>query len=255
MTDRPAPGPLAAVIVDDEELARLVLREFLTTHHAGEVEIVAECANGFEAVKAVAERRPQLIFLDIQMPKLDGFEVLELIGRDAAVIFVTAYDEFALRAFDVHAVDYLLKPFSEARLGEALQRARQRLASGAPQPPAALMDDARKRQGAVERVLVRDGSRVHVIPAAELDFAEAQDDYVSLRAGGKAYLKEQTLGSLEASLDPSRFVRIHRSYVLNIDRLAKLELYAKDSRIAILKDGTKLPVSRAGYARLKELLA
>lgn len=249
-----SPSPLTAVIVDDEELARLVLREFLTRHHGGEVEIVAECANGFEAVKAVAELRPRLLFLDIQMPKLDGFEVLELIGRDVAVIFVTAYDEFALRAFEVHAVDYLLKPFSQERLSQALHRAQQRLSSGTPQPPPALVDEARRRAGPVERVLVRDGSRVHVIPVADLDYAEAQDDYVSLRSGGKAYLKEQTLASLEASLDSERFVRVHRSYVLNVERLSKLELYAKDSRIAILKDGSKLPVSRAGYARLKTLL-
>ena len=243
---------LRVVIVDDEPLARAVVREFLAAHPG--VDVVAECANGFEAVKAVAELAPDLVFLDIQMPKLSGFEVLELIGRDVPVIFTTAYDQYALRAFEVHAVDYLLKPFSEQRFTDALSRARERLASREAIPVEALVSEARPRQGPVERVLIRDGSHVHVLPVDKIDYVEAQDDYVSFRSEGKSYLKDQTLGATEGLLDPGRFVRIHRSYLLNIDRIARVELYAKDSRIAILRDGSKLPVSRAGYARLAKLL-
>jgi two-component system LytT family response regulator len=249
---------LRVIIVDDEPLARAVVREYLAAHRG--VTIVAECGNGFDAVKAVTELAPDLMFLDVQMPKLDGFEVLELLGRSVPVIFTTAYDQYALRAFDVHAVDYLLKPFSEERLGEALARARGRLAgregegAEAPLDVGGLVAAARPRSGPLERVLIRDGAQVHVIPAERIDFVEAQDDYVCFVADGKSFLKDQTLAAVEEALDPARFVRIHRSYLLNIERIARVELYAKDSRIAILRDGRKLPVSRAGYQRLSRLL-
>ena len=250
------PDPLRVIIVDDEPLARGVVREYLSAHPA--VTIVAECGNGFDAVKAVTELAPDLMFLDVQMPKLDGFEVLELLGRAVPVIFTTAYDQYALRAFDVHAVDYLLKPFSEERLAEALARARGRLAGREGEEPALDVDGlvaaARPRSGPLERVLIRDGAQVHVLPADRIDFVEAQDDYVSFMADGKSFLKDQTMAAVEAALDPTRFVRIHRSYLLNIERIARVELYAKDSRIAILRDGRKLPVSRAGYQRLSRLL-
>jgi two-component system, LytTR family, response regulator len=250
---------LRVIIVDDEPLARAVVREYLGAHPG--VAVVAECGNGFDAVKAVTELAPDLMFLDVQMPKLDGFEVLELLGRAVPVIFTTAYDKYALRAFDVHAVDYLLKPFSEERLAEALSRARGRVTGreGAGEGEAPLDVDAfvaaaRPRQGPIERVLIRDGAQVHVIPVERIDFVEAQDDYVCFLADGKSFLKDQTMAAAEASLDPARFVRIHRSYLLNIERIARVELYAKDSRIAILRDGRKLPVSRAGYARLSKVL-
>jgi two-component system, LytTR family, response regulator len=238
------------MIVDDEELARRLLREMLAAH--ADIEIVAECANGFEAVKAAAERRPDLIFLDVQMPKLDGFEVLELIGPGVGVIFVTAYDTYALRAFDVHAVDYLLKPFSKERFEAALALAENRLGENTP-PPALLAATARA-PGYLERVVVKDGARVHIIPVSRLDFAEAQDDYVCLTSNGKTYLKQQTIGSLEESLDPRQFIRIHRSYIVNLDRVVKMEPYSKDSKVAVLSDGKQLPVSRSGYQRLTALL-
>jgi two-component system LytT family response regulator len=245
--------PLRVVIVDDEPLARAVVREYLAGHR--DTAVVAECANGFEAVKAVAELSPQLMFLDVQMPKLSGFEVLELIGRDVPVVFTTAYDQYALRAFEVHAVDYLLKPFSGERFGQALARARARIAAREPIPVDDFLADARPRQGVpVERVLIRDGAQVHVLPVDRIDYVEAQDDYVSFKAEGKQYLKDQTMATVETQLDPARFVRIHRSFILNIDRIARVELYAKDSRVAILRDGHKLPVSRSGYARLAKLL-
>jgi two-component system LytT family response regulator len=243
---------LRIVIVDDEPLARALLREYAAAE-AG-LAIVADCANGFEAVKAVADHQPDLVLLDVQMPKLDGFEVLELLGREQAVVFVTAYDQYALRAFEVHAVDYLLKPFSAERFREAMDRARERLRAKAALPLEDLVREAKPRTGPAERVLIRDGANVHVLPADAIDYVEAQDDYVAFTSAGKQYLKDQTLAAVEAMLDPARFVRIHRSFILNIDRIAKVELYAKDSRMATLRDGTRLPVSRAGYARLSELL-
>jgi two-component system LytT family response regulator len=241
-----------AVIVDDEELARSVLREYLAAHP--DVEVVAECANGFDAVKVVTELKPDILFLDIQMPKLNGFEVLELIEPGPAIVFVTAYDQYALRAFEVHAADYLLKPFSPERLAEALDHARKRITSGSPAALSELVAESRERRKPLERILVRDGTKIHVIPVEKIDYIEAQDDYVCLKSGGKEYLKQETLGELDAVLDPGRFIRIHRSYILNIERLVRLELYAKDSRVAILTDGTRLQVSRAGYSRLKPLL-
>ncbi|HEV2691240.1 MAG TPA: protein kinase [Bryobacteraceae bacterium] len=246
-----AKGRITAVIVDDEELARNLLREYAESSAA--VEIVAECSNGFEAVKAIAERKPDLVFLDVQMPKLDGFEVLELIGREVAVIFVTAYDQYAMKAFDAHAVDYLLKPFGFERFEKALERARQRLGERTP-PADELAAAARPPQQHMQRIVVKDGARVHIIPVDRLDYAEAQDDYVALHSQGKSYLKQQTISSLETALDPQQFVRIHRSMIVNLERVAKIEPYAKDSRVAVLTDGTQLQVSRAGYERLKALL-
>ena len=231
---------IGVVIVDDEELARGVIREMLAPHP--EVRVLAECANGFEAVKAVSELKPHLVFLDIQMPKLDGFEVLELIDPAVAVIFVTAYDQYAIRAFDTHGVDYLLKPFSAERFERALARAGQRLGA---RPPGQYL----------ERIVVKDGAKVYVIPVEKLDYALARDDYVELHSERKQYLKQQTISSLEARLDPACFVRIHRSALVNLERVAKIEAYTKDTHLAVLQDGTQLPVSRAGYARLKALVS
>jgi two-component system LytT family response regulator len=244
---------LRVVMVDDEAPARRLLREYLEDTPG--VSIVAECGNGFEAVKAVAEHEPDLMLLDIQMPKLDGFEVVELLERDLPIIFVTAHDEHALRAFEVHAVDYLLKPYSAERLAEAIDRARERIGRG--DVPASLDDlvsDARPGGENLERILVRDGSDVRVIPVEQVDYIEARDDAVAIHTGGATHLKAQRLTILEERLDAKRFIRVHRSFILNIDRLRSIELYAKDSRIAILSDGTKVPVSRSGYARLRELL-
>jgi two-component system LytT family response regulator len=243
---------LRVVVVDDEEPARLAVVAALAAVPG--VEVVAECRNGFEAVKAVSDATPDAVLLDVEMPKLDGFDVLELIGRDVPVIFVTAHDAFAIRAFEVHAVDYLLKPVSPDRLALALERVRER----GPQPAASareLRTSARPPGAKLERVVIRDGAQVHVVPLDRIDYVEAQDDYIGFRTGGKLLLKEQTMAEVEGELDPQRFVRIHRSYVLNVERLARVELYAKDSRVAILADGTRLPVSRSGYQRLQQLLA
>jgi two-component system, LytTR family, response regulator len=246
------PRPLTVIIVDDEAPARALIREYLEQH--SDVQVVAECTNGLEAVKAANELRPDLLFLDIQMPKLDGFEVLDLIGRDAAgVVFTTAYDDYALRAFEVHAVDYLLKPFGPERFAEALQMARSRISQQQAIPARELLET--HRDGcAIDRLLIRDRSHVHVIPVEQIDYVEAQDDYVSIRAAGRSYLKEQTLGELEVQLAAKGFLRIHRRYILNVSRLAKIELSEKDSRVAVLHDKTELPISRSGYMKLRALL-
>ncbi len=251
----PDPRRLRIMIVDDEAPARALMREYLSAMPA--IEIVGECSNGFEAVRTIGDLAPDVVFLDVQMPKLDGFEVLELLEQPPAVVFVTAYDEYALRAFEVHATDYVLKPVGRDRLIEAVAQVRDRLFGpvAAPAPaPAALAAAARPPGQHLERILVRDGAQVHVIPVDRLDWIEAQDDYASIHSEGKSWLKPQPLAEIADTLDPARFVRIHRSVVLNVERLARLELYAKDSRVAILKDGRQLPVSRAGYARLKEML-
>jgi two-component system, LytTR family, response regulator len=244
--------PLRVAVVDDEPLAREVLCEYLAAEP--NVEIVAQCANGFEAVKVVSELAPDLLLLDVQMPKLDGFEVLDLVGRDVAVVFTTAYDQYALRAFEVHAVDYLLKPIGAERLSEALARVRERLGRGERATSPGAMAVAKPREGHAHRMLVRDGPRVHVIPVDRIDYVQAQDDYVCFRSEGKDYLKEQTLAETEASLDPKAFVRIHRSYLLNLSRLMRVDQDERQNRVAVLTDGRRLPVSRAGYTRINSLL-
>ncbi len=248
------PAPLTAVVVDDEPLAREVLRELLGRDPA--VRIVAECANGFDAVKAVADLVPDIVFLDIQMPKLDGFEVLSLLPRREdgrpAVVFVTAWDQYAVKAFEANAVDYLLKPFDRARLEAALARVKARLASGRAAPPPGLPAAARDPAFPVTRVVVKDGANITVLPVAAIDFVKAEDDYVLLRAGGRDHLKADTLASLEAQLPGDRFVRVHRSYLINLDRLARLEAGETGAQTAVLKDGTQVPVSRAGAQRLRE---
>jgi two-component system LytT family response regulator len=253
---------LRAVIVDDEAPARGLLREYLAAHP--DVEVVGECANGFEAVKRIGDLAPDLVFLDVQMPKLDGFEVLELLAPGPAIVFCTAYDEYALRAFEVHAVDYLLKPFGRERLDAALGRVRERIAGaaapgaapgvGRPASAGALSAAARAPGHFAERLIVRDGAEVHVIPVAQVDLLEAQDDYVAIHAGGKSWLKQQPLSELAETLDPARFVRVHRSYVVPLDRIARIEPWGKDSRVAVLRDGREVPVSRGGYQRLREMM-
>lgn len=257
---------MRVVIVDDEPLARAVLREFLARHD--DIEIVAECANGFEAVKAISELAPELVLLDIQMPRLNGFEVVELIGAQAAAtrfVFVTAYDQYALKAFDCHALDYLLKPYSEQRLAQALAHARSQQLQQPQQPQQpqqrstaqaveSVVREAVSRAAPLHRVLIRDGARVHVIASSAIDYIEAQDDYVSIRSEGKSYLKAQRLAELESLLDPAKFLRVHRSYLLNIDGICRIEQATRDSHVAILRDATRIPVSKAGYQKLRQLV-
>lgn len=241
---------MRVILVDDEHLARALLREYLREHP--EVEIVAECANGFEAVKTIGELQPDLVFLDIQMPRLDGFEVVELAGARTRYVFVTAYDQFALKAFEVRALDYLLKPFSRERLAQALENVRARTVPA--EQVEGVAHEAARRHGQLERILVRDGARVHVIPTAGIDWIEAQDDYVRISAGGVAHLKNGRMAELEQGLDPSGFLRVHRSYIVNVGAIARIEQPTKDSWCAVLRDGKRVPVSRSGYQKLREMM-
>jgi two-component system LytT family response regulator len=243
---------LTAVIVDDEKLARLYLAELVAEFP--EVRVVATCNDGFEAVKAITEHRPDLVFLDIQMPRLDGFEVLELVDRSAlAVVFVTAFDQYALKAFDAHAVDYLLKPFSRDRLAAALAKVRRNFSGGLPGVDL-MRRTLRPDEKYLGRIVVRDGAAVTIIPCGEVISLCAEDDYVNIRSGGGSILKHQTLASLEQSLDPERFVRIHRSAIINVEKLERIELLERDHYEAVLLDGQRLRISRAGHQRLRELL-
>jgi two-component system LytT family response regulator len=239
------------IIVDDEMLARGVVREYLSEH--ADVEIVAECANGFEAVKAITELSPDLVFLDIQMPKLDGFEVAELAGSKTRYIFATAFDQYAIKAFEFHALDYLLKPFSQQRFDQALAHARTNLGAGG-EAVEKMVREASGRSKPLGRVLIRDGAKVHVINADKIESIEAQDDYVQIRSEGKSYMKNQRMTELEGQLDPEQFLRIHRSYIVNIAHVERIEQATKDSYAAILKDGSKLPISRTGYQKIKTVM-
>lgn len=243
---------LRVAIVDDESLARSLLREYLDAHP--DVDVVAECADGFDAVKVLDSVHPDLVLLDVQMPKLDGFEVLELIDPGPLVVFVTAYDEFALRAFEVNAVDYLLKPLGRERLAAALDRVRQRRVAADPTLGPRLAAARRAPGRFVDRILVKEGPHVHVVPADRIDYLEAQDDYVAIHTAGKVLLKTQPLSTLTEGLDPARFVQVHRSFTVNLERIARIEAVGKDRRVAILRDGREVPVSRTGYARLRDLV-
>jgi two-component system LytT family response regulator len=241
------------IIVDDEMLARGVVREYLSEH--ADVEIVAECANGFEAVKAITELAPDLVFLDIQMPKLDGFEVAELAGSKTRYIFATAFDQYAIKAFEFHALDYLLKPFSQQRFDQALAHARANMSKGVGAAAVEnMVREAAGRNKPLGRVLIRDGAKVHVINADKIEHVEAQDDYVQIRSEGKSYLKNQRMTELEAQLDGEQFLRIHRSYIVNIAFVDRIEQATKDSHVAILKDGSKIPISRSGYQKIRTVI-
>lgn len=245
---------IKAIIVDDEPLARESLEQALEGFD--DITIEARCANGFEAVQAIQQHRPHLVFLDIQMPKLDGFDVVELLGKDAPlIVFVTSYDEYALKAFEAEALDYILKPVQSQRLEKAIQRVREQLQYKQDQPFDTFIERHRDSMVPLDRVLIRNGYDVVIIPVKEILYIEAQDDYVKIYTqDGKSYLKSERMSRLEGMLDSRSFCRIHRSYILNIDSLKKIEPYTKDSRIAVLQSGQHLNISRAGYAKLMELL-
>lgn len=236
------------MIVDDEPLARKAMS--LALGKFPEIEVIGECADGFEAVKMINREKPEVVFLDIQMPKLDGFDVLELLDDPPFIVFVTAYNEYALKAFESHALDYILKPLKIERLKKTLERVEKRLREEKRQPVGQLLDQYQEHNKPLERILVRDRNRIHILPVVDITHIEAQDDYVALYTKESSYLKKETLSGLEKWLDSRQFVRIHRSYLINIDYLSKIEPYAKDSKIAVLKDGKTLPVSRSGYQRL-----
>ena len=234
---------LRLLIVDDESLARALVREYLASH--SDIQIVGESTNGEAAADDIVRLQPDLILLDIHMPKLNGLEVLEITGRTEGVIFTTAYDQYALKAFELHAVDYLLKPFSQARFDEAIARAKKRLDQD-HQALSALVQEIK-----IERILVRDRGKTHIIPLANIDYIEAEDDYIRICFQGKSILKTQSLSALETQLNNAEFIRIHRSYIVKLDAIKGLERINKDSQVVVLQSGVKLPVSRTGLERLK----
>ena len=237
------------IIIDDEHLARSVVKEYLAAHK--DYECVAECNDGFEGVKMIQQQKPDLIFLDVQMPKINGFEMLELIDDPPGVIFTTAFDEFAMKAFDAHAVDYLLKPFSQERFDRAIEKWKEHKTSS---KPSELLESVSQSSLQSQRVVVKTGSRIRIIPSHDIHFIEAADDYVKIHTSDGAHLKNKTMAFFEKTLDPSMFVRSHRSYIINLQQITRLDPYEKDGFVAVLKNGAKVPISKQGYTRLKSLL-
>jgi len=245
--------PIPCLIVDDEHHARAALQTALAEHP--EVEVIGLCENGLQAVKAINEQRPQLLFLDVQMPKLDGFDVLELVQEQIPfVIFVTAYDQYAVQAFEANAVDYLLKPVDPLRLAKAVEKVVSRVGMEEPSRLQSLLADPVRERELLRRILVRDGSEVNVLAVDTVMYIAAADDYVAIHAADATHIKLDRLSRLQKKLDPRTFCRIHRSYLLNVNFLARIELESKDSRIAVLKNQRELPISRSGYGNLQKLL-
>jgi two-component system LytT family response regulator len=236
------------MIIDDEPLARSIIRKYLEPFD--DLEVVGECGDGFEAVKVIAEQHPDLLFLDIQMPKINGFELLEILPEPPAVIFTTAFDEYALKAFEVHALDYLLKPFSSERFGQAIEKWR----TIAPEQRKTLPQITYQPPEEQFRVVIKDGSEIKIIPTADIHYIEAYDDYVKIHTSNGTHLKKKTMSHFEQSLSPQQFIRIHRSYILNIQQLTRIESYEKNSYVAILKSGARLSISRNAYGDLKTAL-
>ncbi len=243
--------PKKVILIDDEPLARMVVREYLQGYP--QLELVQECGDGFEGVKAVQQHKPDLIFLDIQMPKINGFEMLELLEQPPGVIFTTAFDEFALKAFEAHAVDYLLKPFSRERFDAAIRKwsARREQPEGDTR---SLLEAAAQQPGQSNRIVVKSGSQIRIIPLAEVLYLEAADDFVKVHTAGGHFLKSRTMAHFEQTLSASLFCRCHRSYLLNVQQITRIDPWEKDGHVAILKNGAKIPVSRSGYSRLREVL-
>jgi two-component system, LytTR family, response regulator len=240
---------IKTILIDDEPLARTITREYLTSYP--QIEVVQECNDGFEGVKAITSHKPDLIFLDIQMPKINGFEMLELLDPCPAVIFTTAFDEYAIKAFEAHAIDYLLKPFSKDRFDKALQKwLGQR---EAPAPVKVLTDHVRQPEEK-NRIVVREGGNIRIIPVHEIQYVEAYDDYVKIYTQKEMFLKKKTMSFYESTLDPNQFVRVHRSYIIQLAQLTKIEPLEKDTHIALLKTGARIPLSKTGYVKLKEVL-
>jgi two-component system LytT family response regulator len=249
----PAPHtPLRALIVDDEDLARHLVREYLQGHP--DIEVVGECENGLDAVRQIGALAPDIVFLDIQMPRLTGLEVLELTGRRTGVIFTTAYDEHAIKAFDLHAVDYLLKPFTKARFDDALARARTLHAAASPAADPGLDALLARKAEPLERLLIRDRDQVHVIAVDRIDCIEAQGDYLAVYAEGKCHLKPQRISEIEEQLDPRSFLRVHRSFIINLAQLLAIEKQGTEGHAARLRSGKRVPISRSGYERLRALV-
>lgn len=245
---------IKAIIIDDEPLAISVVRDYLASFK--NITIVQECGNGFEGIKAITAHQPDLIFLDIQMPKINGFEMLELLDEPyPSVIFTTAFDEYAVKAFEVHAVDYLLKPFSKERFDKALNNWTEHRSNNILKDKTQeLIGSTLPRNEEQHRVVVKSGSNIRIIPVQDIHFIEAYDDYVKINIANDCFLKKKTMQYFEESLNPQQFTRVHRSFIVQLAQITRIELAAKDSHIALLKSGVKIALSKNGYAKLKEIL-
>ncbi len=246
--------PIKTIIIDDESLAREIIKRYLADRE--EIIIAAECSNGFEGIKKINEEKPDLIFLDIQMPRINGFEMLELIDEPPVIIFTTAFDQYALKAFEVNAADYLLKPYSKDRFDEALEKAFAYLRDKSHQRTVIknLIKQNEEKTEFIERVIIKDGTKISIVPAENIKYFEAQDDYVMIYSDEGKFLKQKTMKYFELHLNPKDFVRIHRSYIAAVNRIKKIELLEKESYRVLLEDKTALPVSKSGYDKLKEML-
>ena len=246
-------NPIRAIVVDDEDLARDSLK--LSLQKFKQISILDECNNGFEAIKSIKQHQPDVLFLDIQMPKLNGFDVVELLADDAPnIIFVTAYDEYALKAFDANALDYLLKPVSHERLKTAIDRLQEKITADVKPQYRQVLQNISQNTIPLQRILVKENTKVYVIPVDEVSHFEAQDDYVVIHTKNKSYIKNDRISKLEAELDPRIFLRLHRSFLVNIDFIKRIESYSKDSKLIKLSSGIEVPVSRSGYDKLKQAL-
>ncbi|HRO47432.1 response regulator [Agriterribacter sp.] len=244
---------IKVLIIDDEPLARSIVKEYLQDYT--QIEVLEECRDGFEGVKAIMQHQPDLIFLDIQMPKINGFEMLELIDRPPSVIFTTAFDEYAIRAFEAHAIDYLLKPFNKERFDKALQKwlAQEANNTGTLFAPA-LLTTAAQTPLQHSRIVVKSNGKIKIIPLHDIQYLEAADDYVKIHTASGTHLKNKTMQYFEQFLDARQFVRTHRSYMVNIQQVTRLDPYEKENYIAVLHTGLKVPVSKTGYLKLKQVL-
>ncbi|MEJ8817958.1 LytR/AlgR family response regulator transcription factor [Lacibacter sp. H407] len=240
------------LIIDDEPLARSMVNEYLQTHP--QLIVVEECSNGFEGVKAIQQHSPDLIFLDIQMPKISGFEMLELLEEPPAVIFTTAFDEYAVQAFEKNAVDYLLKPFSQQRFDKAISRWMEQDKAITVAATEQVLKDAAKHPAQAERVVVKNGTKITIIPVQDIQYLEAADDYVKIITATGSFLKKQTMSYFEETLNASSFVRTHRSFMVRVQEITRIDPYEKENHVAVLRSGAKIPVSRAGYPKLKVML-
>lgn len=244
---------IKAILIDDEPLARSIVQEYI--RNFPEIMIVQECNDGFEGVKAITQHKPDLIFLDIQMPKINGFEMLELVEDPPAVIFTTAFDEYAIKAFETNAVDYLLKPFSKERFEAALQKwFHQQNQGHARSSTESLISSEVRQPEERNRIVVKEGSNIRIIPVHEIQYIEAYDDYVKIFTLREMFLKKKTMSFYENTLDPAQFVRVHRSYIIHLAQLTKIEPLEKDTHVALLKSGGRVPLSKSGYSKLKGVL-
>lgn len=241
---------MKAIIIDDEPLAQSLLMEYLQPHK--NIEVVQQCSDGFEGIKAIQQHAPDVVFLDIQMPKINGFEMLELIENPPRIIFTTAFEEYAIKAFETHAVDYLLKPFSQQRFDKAIQKLLHNTLNNTQTE--AMLETASQSPVQSNRIVVKDGGKIKIIPTASIHYLEAADDYVKIYTDNGAYLKKKTMQFFEQSLQHQQFLRIHRSYIINTQLITRIDPYEKDGHLVLLTTGAKLPVSKAGYLKLKETL-